>query len=124
MSRGRVLQNRAAPDPRTFIGEGKVREMKSVIDSEKCTLAVFDNELSPSQMRALSDDLGVKVLDRSSLILDIFAQRARTKRGAASGGACPVQISSASAYRHVGPSCAADIFLKSYRYKGTRRDTA
>ncbi len=81
VSVGRVLQNRAAPDPRTFIGEGKVREMKSVIDSEKCTLAVFDNELSPSQMRALSDDLGVKVLDRSSLILDIFAQRARTKEG-------------------------------------------
>ena len=81
ISVGRVLQNRPTPDPRTFIGEGKVDELKAIIDAEKCTLAVFDNELSPSQMRALSDDLGVRVLDRSSLILDIFAQRAKTSEG-------------------------------------------
>jgi GTP-binding protein HflX len=55
--------------------------MKALIEAENCTLAVFDNELSPSQMRALSEDLGVKVLDRSGLILDIFAQRARTREG-------------------------------------------
>lgn len=79
--RGVVFQNRAAPDPRSFIGEGKVREMKALIEAERCTLAVFDNELSPSQMRALSEDLGVKVLDRSGLILDIFAQRAMTREG-------------------------------------------
>ncbi len=78
---GKVLQNRAAPDPRTFIGEGKVLEMKEIIEANKCTLAVFDNELSPSQMRALSDDLGVRVIDRSALILDIFAQRAKTREG-------------------------------------------
>jgi GTP-binding protein HflX len=78
---GRVLQNRRAPDPRSFIGDGKVAELKEIIDAEKCTLAVFDNELSPSQMRALSSDLGVRVIDRSSLILDIFAQRAQTKEG-------------------------------------------
>jgi GTP-binding protein HflX len=81
VSCGRVLQNRAAPEPRTFIGEGKVRELKALIDAEGCTLAVFDNELSPSQMRALEEDLGVRVLDRSGLILDIFAQRARTREG-------------------------------------------
>ncbi len=80
-SLGVVFQNRAVPDPRSFIGEGKVREMKSLIESEGCTLAVFDNELSPSQMRALSEDLGVRVLDRSGLILDIFAQRAMTREG-------------------------------------------
>ncbi len=80
-SLGVVFQNRAAPDPRSFIGEGKVREMKALIESEGCTLAVFDNELSPSQMRALSEDLGVRVLDRSGLILDIFAQRAMTREG-------------------------------------------
>ena len=80
-SYGRVLQNRQTPDPRTFIGEGKVQELKTLIEAEGCTLAVFDNELSPSQMRALSEDLGVRVIDRSSLILDIFAQRARTREG-------------------------------------------
>ena len=78
---GRVLQNRLTPEPRTLIGKGKVQEMKELIDAEGCTLAVFDNELSPSQMRALGEDLGVRVLDRSGLILDIFAQRARTSEG-------------------------------------------
>lgn len=76
-----VLQNRATPDPRSFVGDGKVREIKELIAANDCALAVFDNELSPSQMRALSEDLGVKVLDRSGLILDIFAQRARTREG-------------------------------------------
>ena len=78
---GKVLQNRATPDPRTFIGEGKVMEMREIIEANHCTLAVFDNELSPSQLRALSDDLGVRVLDRAALILDIFAQRAKTREG-------------------------------------------
>lgn len=78
---GRVLQNRHTPDPRTFIGDGKVAELKEIITANECTLAVFDNELSPSQMRALSEDLGIRVIDRSSLILDIFAQRAQTKEG-------------------------------------------
>jgi GTP-binding protein HflX len=78
---GSLLQNRPTPDPRTFIGEGKTAELKALIDSEECTLAVFDNELSPSQMRALSNDLGVRVIDRSTLILDIFAQRAMTREG-------------------------------------------
>lgn len=76
-----VLQNRATPEARSFIGEGKVQEMKELIENNGCDLAVFDNELSPSQMRVLSEDLGVKVLDRSGLILDIFAQRAQTREG-------------------------------------------
>ena len=78
---GRALQYRAAPDPRSFIGEGKVQELKEIVTREDCTLAVLDNELSPSQMRALSEDLGVRVIDRSALILDIFAQRAQTREG-------------------------------------------
>lgn len=78
---GYVLQNRPTPDPRSFIGEGKVSEMKELIKRNDCNLAVFDNELSPSQMRVLTEDLGVKVLDRSGLILDIFAQRAQTREG-------------------------------------------
>lgn len=76
-----VLQNKVTPDPRTFIGAGKVEEIKELIDAEECDMAVFDNELSPSQMRVLSEELGVKVLDRSGIILDIFAQRARTREG-------------------------------------------
>ena len=78
---GSVLQQRAAPDPRTFIGEGKVAELKELIANADCQLAVFDNELTPSQMRVLGEELGVRVLDRSGLILDIFAQRARTREG-------------------------------------------
>lgn len=77
----RLLQNKPKPDSRTFIGKGKVQELKELIEAEACTLTVFDNELSPSQMRALSEDLGVRVLDRAALILDIFAQRARTREG-------------------------------------------
>ena len=76
-----LIQQRATPDPRSFIGDGKVQELKNLIEINECDMAVFDNELSPSQMRVLSEDLGVKVMDRSGLILDIFAQRARTREG-------------------------------------------
>ena len=76
-----VLQNRATPEPRTFIGEGKVAEIGELVKTECATTVIFDNDLSPSQMRALTEDLGVQVLDRSALILDIFAQRAKTKEG-------------------------------------------
>jgi len=76
-----LIQNRATPEPRSFIGDGKVQELKELIAINECDLAVFDNELSPSQMRVLSEELGVKVLDRSGLILDIFAQRAQTREG-------------------------------------------
>ena len=76
-----VLQNLPSPNPRSFIGEGKVAEIKELIGSTEATMAIFDNDLSPSQMRVLTEDLGVQVLDRSGLILDIFAQRAKTKEG-------------------------------------------
>lgn len=76
-----VLQNRTAPEARSLIGDGKVAEMKALIKNYGCELAVFDNELSPSQMRVLTEELGVNVLDRSGLILDIFAQRAQTREG-------------------------------------------
>ena len=78
---GSVLQSRDTPDPRTFIGEGKVAEVKELVVNGGADMVIFDNALSPSQQRVLSEDLGVKVLDRSALILDIFAQRARTKEG-------------------------------------------
>ena len=78
---GTVLQNKDVPDPRTFIGEGKVAEVKELAQAMGADMVIFDNALSPSQQRVLSDELGVAVLDRSALILDIFAQRARTKEG-------------------------------------------
>jgi len=80
-ARGMVLQSRPTPDAHSFIGSGKVAEMKTIIETEQCELAVFDNELTPSQSKALSDELGVRVIDRSGLIMDIFAQRARTREG-------------------------------------------
>ena len=76
-----VLQTRFSPEPRTFIGEGKVEEVRELVKNEEATMVIFDNDLSPSQQRSLTEDLKVQVLDRSALILDIFAQRARTREG-------------------------------------------
>ena len=78
---GMVMQSKDSPDPRTFIGEGKVAEVKQLVEAMDADMVIFDNALSPSQQRALSEDIGVSVLDRSALILDIFAQRARTREG-------------------------------------------
>jgi len=77
----RVIQNKTSPDTATFIGEGKVQEVKQLCELHEVDLVVFDNELSPSQTRCLERDLGVRVIDRSLLILDIFADRARTHEG-------------------------------------------
>ena len=78
---GTVLQNRSAPDPRTFIGEGKAAEVKELVHSLGADIVIFDNPLSPSQQRVLTEELGVTVMDRAALILDIFAKRARTSEG-------------------------------------------
>lgn len=77
----KILQNRHTPDPHSFIGEGKAQEVRMLVEATNSTMVVFDNELSPSNIRALEDIMGVTVLDRSALILDIFAQRAKTKEG-------------------------------------------
>ena len=76
-----ILQTRQSVEPRTFLGAGKVQEIREVAQAQQCDLAIIDNELSPSQARALEDALGLRVLDRSGLILDIFAQRAQTREG-------------------------------------------
>ena len=76
-----VLQNKSAPDPRTFVGEGKAAEIKELVQSLGADIVIFDNPLSPSQQRVLTQELGVTVMDRSALILDIFAKRARTSEG-------------------------------------------
>ncbi len=78
---GMILQSREKPDPHSFIGEGKVEEVKRMVENSEATMVIFDNDLSPSQIRVLTELCGVQVLDRSGLILDIFAQRARTKEG-------------------------------------------
>ena len=78
---GKVLQNRHTPDPHSFIGEGKAQEVRMLVDATASTMVIFDNELSPGNIRALEEIIGVTVLARSALILDIFAQRAKTKEG-------------------------------------------
>ena len=78
---GKMLQNRHAPDAHSFIGEGKAQEVRMLVEATESTMVLFDNELSPGHIRALEEILGVTVLDRSALILDIFAQRAKTREG-------------------------------------------
>ena len=77
----KVLQNRHTPDSHSFIGEGKAQEVRMLAEATESNMVIFDNELSPGNIRALEEILGVTVLDRSALILDIFAQRAKTREG-------------------------------------------
>ena len=77
----KILQNRHTPDSHSFIGEGKAQEVRMLAEATEATMIVFDNELSPGHIRALEEIMGMPVLDRSALILDIFAQRAKTKEG-------------------------------------------
>ncbi|NTV83962.1 MAG: GTPase HflX, partial [Bacteroidales bacterium] len=74
----RFIQRIDNPDQRTFIGSGKLMEIKAYVQEENIDIAIFDDELSPSQSRNVESELGIKVLDRNNLILDIFAKRART----------------------------------------------
>ena len=76
-----VTQNLPSPDPATYIGRGKAQELKLILEETEASGIVCDDELSPAQMRNLSDILGTKILDRTMLILDIFAVHARTKEG-------------------------------------------
>ncbi len=75
----RVVQNRPSPDPGTFIGEGKVRQIADLVQAFDADIIVFDDELTPSQVRNLEKKITCQVIDRSWLILDIFAKRAQTK---------------------------------------------
>ncbi len=78
ITRRRFVQKVDYPDPRTCVGSGKLSEIKAYVKAENIDIAVFDDELSPSQFRNLEKTLECKILDRSNLILDIFASRART----------------------------------------------
>jgi GTP-binding protein HflX len=79
--RRRILQARHSLDSATLVGSGKVDEIKTAAEAEEADTVVFDNELTPTQLRNLDRRLGVKVIDRTQLILDIFARRARTREG-------------------------------------------
>lgn len=74
----RMTQNRQAPDKTTYIGHGKVEELQQLVEAADADIVVFDNDLSPAQIRNLEQTLGVKVLDRTEVILDIFSTRAQT----------------------------------------------
>ncbi|MBX9667964.1 MAG: GTPase HflX [Candidatus Obscuribacterales bacterium] len=78
---GRITQARPMPHPKHFLGSGKVQEVALMAQELGANLVIIDQELSPAQQRNLEDMVGVKVLDRTELILDIFSQRARTKEG-------------------------------------------
>jgi GTP-binding protein HflX len=78
-----VIQRRDKPDPATYIGSGKVIELRQIVVATGADTVICDGELSPSQLRQLEDKLKVKVVDRTALILDIFAQHAKSKEGKA-----------------------------------------
>jgi len=77
----RVLQERPKPDPSTFLGAGKVQTLAASSGELSVDVVIFDNELTPAQLRQLEDEVGRKIIDRTQLILDIFARRARTREG-------------------------------------------
>ncbi len=74
----RFIQKLDVPNPRTFVGSGKIKELSLYVSENKIDIAIFDDELAPSQLRNIEDALGCRILDRTNLILDIFAHRART----------------------------------------------
>jgi GTP-binding protein HflX len=76
-----VTQERAQPHPVTFLGKGKLDELRGLVKEESADLVIVDDDLSPTQMRNIGEAVGVRVVDRTQLILDIFAQRAHTKEG-------------------------------------------
>jgi GTPase len=77
----RVLQERPKPDPSTFLGSGKVAALAASCAETGADVVIFDNELSPAQLRQIEEEVGRKIVDRTQLILDIFARRARTREG-------------------------------------------
>ena len=79
----RIVQSRHEPDPATFIGRGKLEEVHELVHRSGADSVILDQELSPGQLRSLEERLGVKVIDRTALILDIFAIHARSREGKA-----------------------------------------
>src|SRR5262252_4368411 len=77
----RVLQERPKPDPSTFLGAGKIKILAASCAEMRVDVVIFDNELTPAQLRQIEEEVGRKIIDRTQLILDIFARRAKTREG-------------------------------------------
>src|SRR5258708_33652707 len=77
----RVLQERPRPDSSTFLGSGKIKTLAASCAETRADVVIFDNELTPAQLRQIEEEVGRKIVDRTQLILDIFARRARTREG-------------------------------------------
>ena len=116
-----VVQKRPAPDTATCIGSGMVEQVAESCRQEDVDLLVFDRELSPTQIRNLEKACGVRVIDRTTLILDIFAQRGPQQRGQAAGGTCPAAVPAAQAFR---PGHGAVPAGRRHRHPGPRRNQA
>ena len=89
---GELIQRRAKPDPDRYLGRGKIAELKREIERRDANLVACDDELAPRQERNLEAELGVPVIDRTAVILDIFADHAHTRRGQAAGRAGPARV--------------------------------
>ncbi len=107
VSVGVVATNAAVARTRTHSSARARWRRSASVKSHEATMAIFDNDLSPSQMRVLCEEFGVQVLDRSGLILDIFAQRAKTKEGRLAGRAGAVSVPAAAPDRYVDASGAS-----------------
>ena len=94
-----VYQRRQTPDPATYVGRGKVDGIREIVQATGADTVICDGELAPSQLRNLEDRLKVKVVDRTALILDIFAQHAKSARGPGAGRAGPAQLHEAAPAR-------------------------
>jgi GTP-binding protein HflX len=94
-----LIQRRQRPDPATYIGRGKVGDLRGVVIATGADTVICDGELSPSQLRNLEQETKVKVVDRVAVILDIFAQHAKSKEGKAAGRAGPAAVPAAAAAR-------------------------
>ncbi len=123
---GEITQRREAPDVTTYLGRGKVEELKNKASSENADVVLFDNDLSPAQTRNLEQATGVKVLDRTELILDIFVSRARTSEARLAVELGPAAIRLAAAEADVDPLVAAQKWASAcvVRAKSSWKPTA
>ena len=116
---GRIIQNREQIHPGTYVGKGKLDEIKNLLWETDATGIICDDELSPAQLGNLQDALDTKVMDRTLIILDIFAERASTNEGKNSGGTCTAEIPP------IPPGWSWEITFQTRRrnrYKRSRRE--
>ncbi len=110
-----LVQRRDRPDPATYVGSGKARELRDVVVATGADTVICDGELTPGQLRQLEDVVKVKVIDRTALILDIFAQHARSREGKAQVGPGADAVHAAAAAR------LGRVAVPAGRWPGRRR---